>query len=66
MKVEALQMKRPCHRRKQFLFFFEKKEFQINFYFVYLVLWWNVGSKDKGKYGKFNPLWLGSYEVIGG
>lgn len=25
---------------------------------------WNARFKDKGKHGKFDPSWLGPYEVI--
>lgn len=28
-----------------------------------MVLLWNIKSKDKGKNGKFDPLWLSIYEV---
>lgn len=28
-----------------------------------LVLPWNIRLEDKGKYGKFDPIWLGPYLI---
>lgn len=28
-----------------------------------LVLMWNTRIEDKGKYGKFDPIWLGPYLI---
>jgi len=28
-----------------------------------LILWWDVWWEDKGKYGKFDPLWFGPFKI---
>ena len=42
---------------------FDKKIVERKFEFDEMVLMWNAKIEDKGKHGKFDPIWLGPYLI---
>jgi hypothetical protein len=42
---------------------YDKRETERHFQPDDMVLCWNARSEDKGKHGKFDPLWLGPFLV---
>ena len=44
---------------------FDKKEKEIDFKVGDLVLRWDTRREDKGKHGKFDPLWYGPFRIVG-
>ena len=42
---------------------YDKRAIERKFNIGDLVLLWNARTEDKGKHGKFDPIWLGPYIV---
>jgi hypothetical protein len=42
---------------------YDKRAVDIKFEPKDLVLLWNARQEDKGKHGKFDPIWLGPYLI---
>lgn len=42
---------------------FDRKSVERKFQIDELVLMWNYRIEDKGKHGKFDPIWLGPYLI---
>ena len=43
---------------------FDRKAKEFLFQTGYLVLRWDTRRDEKGKHGKFNPLWYGPYKIV--
>ena len=43
---------------------FDKKTKEIDFKVTDLVLRWDAKREDKGKRGKFDPLWYGPFRIV--
>ena len=43
---------------------FDRKAREIDFKVGDLVLRWDTRREDKGKHGKFDPLWYGPFKII--
>lgn len=66
--AELDETRREAHNRNaklnlQVKNLYDKKSIEIKFEVGSMVLMWNARSKDKGKYGKFDPLWLDPYLI---
>lgn len=64
--MEVDEMRRDAQKKNaqlklQVKKLYEKVSFPIKFEVGNMVLMWNAKSKDKGKHGKFDALWLGTY-----
>ena len=42
---------------------YDKKTTERKFEIGNMVLMWNAKIEDKGKHGKFEPIWLGPYSI---
>ena len=42
---------------------YDKKAIERNFKIGDMVLMWNARIEEKGKHGKFDPIWLGPYNI---
>ena len=42
---------------------FDRKAKENDFKVAYLVLRWDTRREDKGKHGKFDPLWYGPFRI---
>jgi hypothetical protein len=42
---------------------FDRKARKEDFQLGYLVLKWDAPRQDKGKHGKFEPLWIGPFQI---
>ena len=42
---------------------YDKKKTERKFKIGDMVLMWNARIEDKGKHGKFDPVWLGPYNI---
>jgi len=58
-KAHQINLKRQQDVKYQFDRRTRKRKFQVND----LVLIWNAKGQEKGKHGKFQPLWMGPYQV---
>ena len=43
---------------------YDKKTIDRKFEMGDMVLLWNIGQEEKGKHGKFDPIWLGPYLIL--
>ena len=43
---------------------YEKRAIERKFKIGDMVLMWNARMEDKGKHGKFDPMWLGTYKIL--
>ena len=44
-------------------YLYDKKKTERKFELDEMVLMWNARMEDKGKHGKFDPIWLGPYLI---
>ena len=44
-------------------YLYEKRATERKFKIRDMVLMWNARIEDKGKHGKFDPIWLGPYNI---
>lgn len=44
-------------------YFYDKRALDRMFQAEELILLWNARPEDKGKHGKFDPIWLGPYLI---
>lgn len=66
--IQLEEVRRDAHERNETLRrqckkLFDKRATHRSFEVDDLVLMWNARLEDKGKHGKFDPIWLGPYLI---